>query len=52
MDEYNKEPFQKRSGSRFDIWKDEKQYLRQLPATPYEAATEVLKHKVYPNCHV
>ena len=52
VDEYNKEPFQKRSGSRFDIWKDEKQYLRQLPATPYEAATEVLKHKVYPNCHV
>lgn len=51
--DYNREPFQKRGdGSRLDVWMEERKYLRQLPAIPYEIATDVLNRKVYPSCHV
>lgn len=53
LDDYNREPFQKRGdGSRLDVWREEQKYLRPLPAVPYEIATEVPNRKVNPSCHV
>ena len=49
---YNREPFQKRSGSRLEIYREEHPYLRPLPKVPYEIRTFVAARKVNPNCHV
>lgn len=49
---YNNEPFQKRVGSRYEVLEEERRYLRPLPPVPYEIATMVPHHKVYPSCHV
>ena len=51
-DKYNRQPFQKRQGSRYEVWLDEKKYLRALPRAPYEIASVILGRKVYPNFHV
>lgn len=48
---YNAAPFEKRAGSRLEIWKEEVSYLRPLPALPYEMASWEYHRKVYPNCH-
>lgn len=52
LDDYNKEPFQKREYSRAVVYQEEKEYLRPLPAIPFEIATCEYGRKVYPNCHV
>ena len=51
--EFNHAPFQKRDGCRFDVFqKEEAQFLRPLPAIPYEIATWVYSRAVYLDCHV
>lgn len=51
--EFNDAPFQKRSGSRTEIFlQEEKAALRELPALPYEIAEWIYGRKVYPDCHV
>jgi hypothetical protein len=52
LDEFNKSPFQKRPGSRFESWLEEKTYLETLPDIPYELSEWLYGRKVYPNCHV
>ena len=49
---FNDEPFQKRKYSRTVVHKEEKNYLRPLPAVRYEVASWERGRKVYPNCHV
>ena len=48
---YNATPFEKRPGSRLEVWEEEKAYLRTLPAVPYEVASWEYHRKVNPNCH-
>ncbi len=50
--EFNHKNFQKREGSRYDAYLDEKQYLHPLPAIPYEIATWVYGRKVNLDFHV
>jgi hypothetical protein len=52
LNEFNKLPFQKRPGSRYELWLDEKNFLEKLPDIPYELADWLRDRKVYPNCHV
>ena len=52
LDDYNNQPFQKRSYSRNEVLKEEQEYLRKLPSLPYEIATTVRNRKVYPSCHI
>ena len=52
LDEFNKSPFQKRSGSRYEAWLEEKTYLEPLPDIPYELSEWLYGRKVYPNCHI
>lgn len=53
LKEFNDAPFQKRSGSRTEIFlQEEKSTLRELPALPYEIAEWIYGRKVYPDCHV
>lgn len=52
LNEFNKSPFQKRLGSRYEIWQEEKKYLEPLPDIPYELSEWLYERKVYPNCHV
>lgn len=50
--EFNHEPFQKREGSRYEAYPDEKGSLHALPAAPYEIATWVYGRKVSIDFHV
>lgn len=53
LDDFNREPFQKRNGSRFEIFQQEEApYLRPLPVIPYEIATWKYGRSVYLDCHV
>lgn len=53
LDEFNKAPFQKREGSRYEVFiNEEKPYLRPLPDTPFEFAEWSYRHKVGLDCHV
>ena len=52
LGEFNKSPFQKRLGSRYEVWLEEKTYLEPLPDIPYEFSEWLYDRKVYPNCHV
>lgn len=53
LGEYNAAPFQKRPGSRKEIFEsEEKPLLRPLPAIPYEVCRWVLGRKVQMNSHV
>lgn len=50
---FNNAPFQKREGSRTEVFKEaEKEHLRDLPSTPYEIAEWVHGHTVNIDCHV
>ena len=52
LDEFNRQPFQKKEGSRFEIFRDEElPLLAPLPATPYELA-EWKKATVQYNYHI
>jgi hypothetical protein len=50
--EFNHEDFQKREGSRYDSYQDEKSMLHPLPAIPYEIATWIYERKVNIDYHV
>lgn len=52
LEKFNKEPFQKRQGSREEIFIEEKRHLRELPDLPYEIAEWVYKRKIYPDFHI
>ncbi len=49
---YNRAPFQKRKGSRELVHAEEREFLRPLPAVPFEIASWEYNRKVYPNFHV
>lgn len=49
---FNHESFQKREGSRYDAYLDEKPFLHPLPSVPYEIATWVYGRKVNIDYHV
>lgn len=52
-DAYNREPFQKRPGSRLSVFTDDEQpLLTALPAVPYEIARWVYRRRVARNGHV
>lgn len=50
--EFNHENFQKREGSRYESYLDEKKYLHPLPAIPYEIATWIYGRNVNIDYHV
>ena len=50
--EFNHNDFQKREGSRYDAYLDEKEFLHPLPAIPYEIATWVYGRSVNIDYHV
>lgn len=52
LDEFNKAPFQKRDGSRYLAWQEEKKFLHPLPETPYEYAEWSRGHSVGVDFHV
>ncbi|GAB3129012.1 IS21 family transposase [Glaciibacter psychrotolerans] len=53
MDAYNREPFQKRVGSRLSVFTtEEKPLLQALPAAAFEISTWSYKRKVNANAHV
>lgn len=53
LDDFNRKPFQKREGSRLEVFQQEESaYLRPLPVIPYEIATWKYGRNVYPDCHV
>ncbi|WP_115028147.1 IS21 family transposase [Acetobacterium bakii] len=50
---FNDRPFQKRQGSRTEIYETiEHACLRPLPMHPYEAVTWSYNNKIYPDCHI
>lgn len=53
LEDFNNEPFQKRSGSRTEVFlQEERASLRPLPRLPYEIADWVYGRKVNLDCHV
>ncbi|MFA6662053.1 MAG: IS21 family transposase [Bacilli bacterium] len=52
LSSFNDSPFQKREGSRTEVFKEEKRYLRELPTIPYEIAEWIYRRKVYLDFHV
>ena len=50
--EFNHAEFQKREGSRYEAYLDEKEFLHPLPAVPYEIATWVYGRSVNIDYHV
>lgn len=50
--EFNHENFQKREGSRYEAYLDEKEFLHPLPVIPYEIATWVYGRTVNLDYHV
>ena len=52
LDEYNRNPFQKREYSRWEVFQEEKTYLQILPEIPYEIANWVYGRMVNLNFHV
>jgi len=52
LSDFNENPFQKREGSRKEIFQEEKKYLQTLPTIPYEIAKWLYKRKVNFDCHV
>ena len=50
---FNNAMFQKRSGSRSEVfYNEEKAYLHELPAVPYEICSWIYGRSVNPDCHV
>ncbi len=52
LKEFNETPFQKREGSRYLVYQEEKPYLHDLPAIPYDISEWKYHVKVYPDCHI
>lgn len=52
LDEFNRNPFQKREYSRYEVFQEEKNHLHVLPEIPYEIAKWVYGRNVNLNSHV
>lgn len=53
IEAYNRQPFQKRDGSRLSVFlAEEKPLMQSLPAVPYEISTWAYRRKVNRNAHV
>ena len=52
LKDFNHEPFQKREGSRYEIWLEEKTYLRSLPSLPYEVSEWIYGRTIHVDFHV
>lgn len=52
LKEFNHQSFQKREGSRYQSWQEEKSYLHPLPALPFEIATWYKDRAVNLDYHV
>lgn len=53
LEEMNRAPFEKRSGSRRSDFEDnERETLRPLPSVPFEIGKWFYGRKVQPNCHI
>ena len=53
IDAYNRQPFQKRDGSRLSVFTtEEKPVMQSLPAIPFEISTWTYRRKVNKNAHV
>lgn len=53
LKEFNETPFQKREGSRTEIYQnEEKQYFHELPAIPYDISDWYYSRSVNLDCHV
>lgn len=53
LDEFNKTPFQKREGSRFQVFHEEEiEYLHRLPDIPYEIAEWIYSRSIGLDSHV
>lgn len=52
LSNFNEKPFQKRNGSRKEIFEEERKFLRELPDIPYEIAEWIYKRKVNPDFHI
>ncbi|MBG6181906.1 hypothetical protein IWX62_003131 [Arthrobacter sp. CAN_A1] len=53
IDAYNRQPFQKRAGSRLSVFTtEEKPLMQPLPAAPFEISTWSYRRKVNKNAHV
>ena len=52
LEEFNSKPFQKRDGSRYSAYQEEKVFLRPLPDIPYEVFETVKGRKVGLNFHI
>lgn len=50
--EFNENPFQKRDGSRKEVFQEEKKYLQPLPGIPYEIAKWIYRRKINFDCHI
>lgn len=52
LDKFNREPFQKRDGSRYEVLQEERAFLRPLPDAPYEISEWVYDRSVNLDFHV
>ena len=52
LKKFNEAPFQKRPGSRKEIFEEEKIHLRPLPEIPYEIAEWIYKRKINNDFHI
>ena len=52
LKDFNHEPFQKREGSRYEVWLEEKEYLRPLPSLPYEVSEWIYGRTINVDFHV
>lgn len=52
LDKFNREPFQKREGSRYEVLQEELGFLHPLPDIPYEISEWVYGRKVNLDFHV
>jgi transposase len=52
LEDLNHRPFEKREGSRYEVFQEEKEYLRPLPSIPYEIADWVYDRSVGLDFHV
>lgn len=50
--DFNREAFQKREGSRYEVWLEERQFFRDLPSLPYEVAEWVYGRSINLDFHV
>lgn len=52
LKDFNRQPFQKREGSRYEVWQEERPYLKDLPALPYEVAEWIYGRTIHIDFHV